>query len=279
LRWNGYWYIDMMATYFPLTHLEVTVLTNIKHLGILLFGILFLVACQQEDTETKSTDKVEKNSPSSAASEINKTEDTSNESPQAEHHGHSHEPANILPGAKYQIVEPQATCEKPVVIEFFAYHCPHCNDLEPAAAAWRKKNEGKVEFISVPTHLGHEQLGVMLLVHHAAKKLDVLENTQHALFKRFHEEKKLFASEEEVAQFLAAQGADLEKARIVLKDQAAISESIKPDFELLNKYKISSVPQVLVNHKYMTNITIAGGHKEVFEVVDDVLKLENSCGK
>jgi thiol:disulfide interchange protein DsbA len=272
----------MMPTYFRFIHLGVIVITNIKHLGIFVFSLFLLVACQQEDTtaETKPVDKVEKEAIKGTPVTDGEAAPVKSDSTQTDEHGHQHNQAEIVTnGAKYQVVESQATCEKPVVIEFFAYHCPHCNDLEPAAEAWRKKNAGKVEFISVPTHLGHEQLGVLLLVHHAAKKLDVLEKTQHALFKRFHEEKKLFGSEEEVAEFLAAQGADIEKARIVLKDQAAISESIKADFELLNKYKITSVPQVLVNHQYMTNITIAGGHKEVFEVVDETLKLENSCNK
>lgn len=178
---------------------------------------------------------------------------------------------------QYQIVEPQVECETPVVIEFFAYHCSHCYTLEPAAEEWRKKNAGKVRFLPVPTHLGNKQLSSMLLVHHAAVKLGILEKTQHALFNRFHKERKLFSSPEDAADFLVANGADKTKALEVLNDQAAIVKAIEADFEILKKYKITSVPQVLVNHRYLINISSAGGHKEVFQVVDQALKMEHSC--
>jgi len=181
-----------------------------------------------------------------------------------------------VPGQKYQIVESQADCNEPVVMEFFAYQCPHCNNLEPAAEAWRAKN-ASVRFQGVPTDLGNPQMGSLLLVHHTAKILGVLEKTQHALFNRVHKEKKLFASPDEAVAFLVEQGADAEQARKTLDNKEAITRSIEADFELLKKYKITSVPQVLVNHRYMTNISAAGGHKEVFEVVDQTLKLESSC--
>lgn len=264
-----------------------------------LFALLLLAGCQGEeatsDSENKPTESTAKTEevakaepdakPAPEQQEPQKAanQDASHEqhSGHEEHSGHNHaEP--IPPGQKYQVVDQNFECEEPVVIEFFAYHCPHCYNLEPSAEKWRAKvadNGGKVKFISVPTTLGHQQYGSMLLVHHAAKLLGVLEKTQHALFKRLHEEKKLFASPEEAAQFLIAQGADKDKALEILNDQKLMSDSIEKDFEYLRKYKVSSVPQVLVNHKYMTNITAAGGHDEVFNVVDEVLNLEHNCVK
>ena len=260
---------------------------SIRYIAILVISTFLLLACQQEEKqEAKKVEKTEKVAsvkvdvvePESIEA---KTEETTTEHKNGSNDGHGHPHLDIPPvvtGEKYRVVEPQMKCEKPVVIEFYAYHCPHCYNLEPEAEAWRKKNADKVEFITVPTHLGHERLGVLLLAHHAAKKLNILEKTQHALFKRFHEEKKLFGSQDELAQFLADQGADLEKAKQVLADQASIGKAIEADFEILNKYKITSVPQVLVNHRYMTDSKIAGGHENVFKVVDEVLQLESSCG-
>lgn len=249
--------------------------------------MLLITACQQEEKPVAAQNQQEQKE-ATAKTAIEKTEakvETVVEShdDSHSHHGHDHGAAPtsdtplVMTGERFKMVEPQEECSEPVVIEFYAYHCPHCKDLEPAAEAWRKKNAGKVKFISVPSDLGHQQMGSLLLVHHAAKILGVLEKTQHALFNRFHVEKKLFSSADEAAQFLADQGADLEKAKLVLADQEAMSKSINPDFELLNKYRIASVPQVLVNHQYITDITSAGGHKEVFETVDEMLKLQHNC--
>ena len=264
-----------------------------------LFGLFLLVGCQGEEATTDSENKQTESN--AKTEEVAKTTSDKKPAPEQElpkkaeqkeadqkqhssgdgHSEHSHA-APIPPGQKYQVVDQNFECEAPVVIEFFAYHCPHCYNLEPAAEKWRAKNAdngGKVKFISVPTTLGHQQYGSMLLVHHAAKLLGVLDKTQHALFKRLHEEKKLFASPDEAAEFLIAQGADKDKALTILNDQKLMSDSIEQDFEYLRKYKVSSVPQVLVNHKYMTNITAAGGHDEVFNVVDELLELDHNCVK
>nr|WP_246722842.1 thiol:disulfide interchange protein DsbA/DsbL [Aliikangiella sp. G2MR2-5] len=231
----------------------------------------------EETKAEKETISEEPSQPEDKKAANDSAPDTAAEESQAENHqGHEH--AAAPSGERYQKLESDAACEEPVVIEFFAYHCPHCYALEPSAEKWRAKNGGKVKFLSVPTTLGHDQLGSLLLVHHAAKLLGVLEKTQHALFERFHKEKKLFASEDEAAEFLAAQGADKAEALAMLKNQDEMMKSINEDFELLKQYRISSVPQVLINHQYMTNITAAGGHDEVFEVVDETLQLANNCG-
>ena len=211
--------------------------------------------------------------------ETSKPEEKASESAESHsHQGHDHSAHEVVQnGPKFTEIEPLFECEEPVVIEFFAYQCPHCYNLEPSAEKWREKNAGKVKFLSVPTTLGRDQLGSLLLVHHAAKKLNVLEKTQHALFERLHKEQKLFASAEEAADFLAIQGADREQALNTLNDQEYMTKSINADYDMLMKYKIASVPQVLVNHKYLTNITAAGGHDQVFELVDELLAKPHNC--
>ncbi len=256
----------------------------------ILFATLIVAGCQGENAkeegdnnEAKQAQVADKTANTEAKVEKQSTavEETNTASAEHENHdGHDHAAqSKIASGEKFQEIEPLFECEEPVVIEFFAYHCPHCYNLEPAAEKWRKNNDGKVKFLSIPTTLGHDQLGSMLLVHHAAKKLGVLEKTQHALFERFHKEKKLFSSAEDAADFLAAQGADKAQALATLNDQEYMNQSIGADYDILMKYKISSVPQVLVNHRYLTNITAAGGHDKVFELVDELLAKPHSCGK
>jgi len=182
-----------------------------------------------------------------------------------------------IPPSGYVEVEPQADCDQPTVIEFFAYHCPHCYALEPRVEAWREKTKDKVKFIGVPSTLGHEQMGSLLLVHHAAKLLGIEDKVRHDLFERFHVQHQLFSSPDEAAEFLAAHGADKAKALAVLQDEKTMGDSINADYDLLRKYQVTSVPMILVNHHYMTSITWAGGHDEVFKLVDQLLTKENSC--
>lgn len=254
-----------------------------------LFGILalalVLVACQGEqdaanksDAEQPKQETVENETAQTKATEQEaKPEEVADQAhSDGDGHDHSHESA-IPAGQQYSEVEPQYACEAPVVYEFFAYQCPHCYNLEPEAEKWRAKNAGKVKFVSVPTHLGRDQFGSLLLVHHAAAKLGVLEGVQKSLFHRIHKEKKLFASPEEAADFLADHGANKEQAMTVLADQATMTETINKDFDMMAKYKITSVPRVIVNHRYMTDITAAGGIENVFNIVDELLAKEHNC--
>ncbi len=257
---------------------------------ISVFAIVFIIAgCQQESANQESAKQESAKSepvkaeaakePTNTLSPEEKSEPKAHDE-SGSHEGHNHPPQGAVPaGQRYTEIESQFECSEPVVIEFFAYHCPHCYKLEPEAEKWRAKNAGNVKFLGIPTTLGYEQFGSLIIVHHAAKKLGVLEKTQHALFNRLHKEEKLFASPEEAAQFLVAQGAELEAAKAALNDQQALTVTINQDFEMLRKYKVSSVPQILVNHKYLTNITAAGGNEKVFDLVDELLALPHECGE
>jgi len=253
----------------------------VKQLTTIFIAAFFLAACQGESQEQ---DKPVEKAPAQQETvkpavdpSVEKPASAQDEDAHASHDGHQHD-AVVQSGEPYEEVTPEFACESPVVIEFFAYQCPHCYSLEPAADAWRKKNAGRVKFISVPTHLGRQEFGSLLLVHHAADKLGVLDKAQHALFERVHKEKKLFGSPEEAADFLLAQGAtDRDEALAALNDQTAMAEVIEQGFQMMTKYKVTSVPRVLVNHQYMTDISRAGGQNEVFELVDELLKKDHSC--
>jgi len=222
--------------------------------------ILFLSACQPAEKETKtatdtsdSTAKKEETTPSPAAE------------------------VSPLIEQPYDIVESDITCEEPVVIEFFAYQCPHCYKLESFAEAWKKKNQGKVKFQAVPTHLGHQEFGSFLIVHQTAKNLGILDKAMPALFKRLHEDKKTFASQDEAIAFLVALGASEDAVKTAISNEEKIKTGIDENFLLMQKYKISGVPTILVNHQYQFNVTKAGGYDKVFEVVEETLKLPSNC--
>ena len=182
----------------------------VNKLSIILLSVFLLAACQPSDEVKEPVAEAEKTEANNdvvtdAAPEANDT-GTHGEN---DGHGHNHDLAvKAGSGAPFEEVTSDLACEAPIVIEFFAYQCPHCYNLESAAEAWRKKTGSKVEFLSVPTHLGRNEFGSLLLVHHAAQKLGVLDKARHALFERVHKEKKLFANPEEAADFLAEQGAD-----------------------------------------------------------------------
>ena len=228
--------------------------------------LFVLFACQQTDDSKNinANAKVDSNTPITTHKKIN--------SPIAAPNNFS-----VMVDQPYDIVESDEACTEPVVIEFFAYQCPHCYTLEKHAEKWKSKNAGKVKFQSVPTHLGHKEFGVFLIVHQAAKNLNLLDKAIPMLFKRLHEDKKGFSSPEEAIAFLVSIGANEEAAKKAIEDDKAIKVGMDENFRLLAQYKIAGVPTILVNHRYQFDVTKAGGYDKVFEVVEETLKLPSSC--
>lgn len=234
--------------------------------------ILSLAACQQTDEDLKKPDTSESKMAKSEATDTKTNgNQPSNSKPEAS------TDFSLLSDLPYETVESDETCSEPVVIEFFAYQCPHCYKLESYAQAWKEQNAGKVKFQSVPTHLGHQEFGAFLIVHHAAERLGLLKEATPALFKRLHEEKQSFASQDDAAAFLVSIGATEQDAKAALDDQESGKTAINDDFRLLSKYKISGVPTILVNHRYKFDVTKAGGYDNVFKVVEETLKLPSNC--
>ena len=241
----------------------------------LFFLTLLLSACQPSEEIKKSEAAEKQSSPEPKTS-------SENEHDKSHNHDHDHVQAqkailSPLLEQPYEIIESDEACSEPVVIEFFAYQCPHCYTLEKHSQAWQKENRGKVKFQSIPTHLGNQQFGPFILVHETAKALGLLDKVTPMLFKRLHEEKKLFSSQGEAIDFLVSAGAKKENALKTMGDEEAIKTAIDSNFRLLAKYKISGVPTILVNHRYKFDVTKAGGYDKVFKVVDQTLKLPSNC--
>lgn len=234
------------------------------------FLAIILSACQPASDDTKQSEAEAQASTKTEA----KTEEQS-------HDGHSHaQPsteASADNGLPYDIVESDESCSEPVVIEFFAYQCPHCYSLEEHAKTWKERNAGKVKFVAIPTHLGNQQFGSFLIVHQAASVLGILDKAMPKMFSRLHEEKKAFASEDEAAEFLATLGVSKDEALTALQDQENSKNALDDNFRLLAKYKIAGVPTILVNHRYKFDVTKAGGYEKVFEVVDQTLAMPSDC--
>ena len=238
----------------------------VKSFIIVLFSILILSSCDNsakdgEISKPASTDyKASVQTEDGATSTVETGEDFS-----------------LLREEPFNRIESDETCDTPVVMEFFAYQCPHCFTLESEAKKWKDANQGKVKFVAIPTHLGNEQFGSFLIVHHAAKILGVLDKATPALFKRIHEENKGFSSPDDAINFLVALGASPEKAKSAVESDEQIKTSIDESFRLLAKYKIAGVPTIIVNHKYQFDVTKAGGYDKVFDVVNQTLALDSNC--
>ncbi|MCO7225487.1 thiol:disulfide interchange protein DsbA/DsbL [Pleionea sp. CnH1-48] len=180
-----------------------------------------------------------------------------------------------IPDNRYESISPKDSCTQPIVIEFFAYQCPHCYTLEDHIEKWSPPKG--VTFKQVPTDLGDKNFRPFVYVHVLAEKLGILDKVKPLLFERIHQHKKGINSPQEVGEILLAAGSTAQAVEDVLKDEADIQARLNNHFNLLMRYKITTVPDLLVNYQYRTSPSQTEGYDKVFPTVEQLLKLPANC--
>jgi thiol:disulfide interchange protein DsbA len=169
-------------------------------------------------------------------------------------------PADPKLGAEYvQLATPQpvqAVGKKVEVIEFFMYHCPHCNVLEPFLAEWVKKNGDKVTFkrVHMPFSGAKDPEAHLYLTLEAMGKLPEL----HAkVFHAFHVERLRMNKEDVIMDWVAKNGVDKAKFLDTWNSFGVMTKLARLP-KVLEAYRIDSVPTLIVDGRWMTSPATVG---------------------
>ena len=167
-----------------------------------------------------------------------------------------------------QLDNPQPTGDpgKVEVLEAFWYGCPHCYDLEGDVNHWLKNKPEDVSFIRFPA-IPTPRWEWYATVFYTAQVLGVADKIHSPLFEAIHEKKKRLSTPEEMASFFEQYGVKKEDFHATLKSFAVVTR-INQARQLTRRFGLSSVPAVIINGKYRTTARLAGGNKQMLDVVD-----------
>lgn len=172
------------------------------------------------------------------------------------------------------------------VTEIFWYGCGHCFTLEPRIAAWEKK--GKPEYarlIRMPVvwnEVSREDARLFYTLE-ALGKLDALNM---AVFRELHVNRNPLtviagnrvdgpATEKKVRDFLVANGVSAEDFGRVYRS-FAIENKLRQAENLSRRYMADHTPMVVVHGKYTTDVSMAGGFDQLFQLIDDLAAQERA---
>lgn len=151
----------------------------------------------------------------------------------------------------------QAAPGKVEVIEFFMYHCPACNALEPRLASWVKDNAATVSFrrIHLPRLPDNDPEAHLFLTLEALKKEEAL----HAqVMRTWHVERKRLASDQDNLDWALKNG--LDKASFEGAYQSfGVLTKLKNLPRLAASYQVDSTPTLIVGGRYLTNGSMVAG--------------------
>ena len=158
------------------------------------------------------------------------------------------------------------------VLELFWYGCPHCYHLEPQLAAWVKKLPQDVYFKRVPG-LPQPAWAPMAKAYYAMEQLGVLEKLHGKLFEAIHKQRALRPDDEAaVIDWITKQGG-LDRKKV----EAAFN-SFSMNTKLMNAAQIfrasgaTGVPALIIDGKYVSSSTMAGGNSQVLQVADYLIE-------
>lgn len=168
--------------------------------------------------------------------------------------------------------QPTSSGDKIEVVEVFWYGCPHCYSLEPAVHDWLKRKPENVEFIRLPAAL-NPNWAFHAKVYYTAEALNIVEQFHPAFFDEIHLQKKRMTSESAVKAFfekLGVKGDDFENAW----NSFSVDSKLRKAKQKVIGYQLRSVPAVIVNGKYKITSQTAGGSRQIFRVVDELVEKE-----
>ena len=159
------------------------------------------------------------------------------------------------------------TGEKIEVVELFWYHCPHCYRLEPHLNRWLKNPPDYVEYVRIPAILT-KSWELDARVFYTFEALGVLNELHGEYFDAIHKEQKPFVTEEEVATWAANYGVDRAQFLNQYFNGFTVNTGVERARKLTREYQTDGVPTIIVDGKYRTKVSLAGGHDELIDLIN-----------
>jgi len=175
----------------------------------------------------------------------------------------------FIEGGHYELlseVQPVQTLDKIEVVEIFWYQCPHCYRLEPYILDWLKKKPDNVEFILIPAVLSKKG-ALHARMYYTLEALGLTEELHSAVFEALHTEGKNLSTAENIADWIAKSGWD---RQVVIDTFSSFAIENKLNFAnvMSKKYRIRGVPAIIVDGRYRTSVSLAGGYEQLIKLIN-----------
>lgn len=152
------------------------------------------------------------------------------------------------------------------VVEFFWYSCPHCNVFEPTFAAWKQKAPANVVVRRVPVAFNASFVPQQKL-YFALQSMDNFDAMHVKVFHAIHVERNKLAKDEDIFNWVAKQGVDVNKFKEVY-NSFNVSSQVRKATQLQQAYDVEGVPSMGVAGRYYTDGPRAGSMPNVLRVVE-----------
>ena len=157
------------------------------------------------------------------------------------------------------------------VMELFWYGCIHCYEMDPMLSDWVKKLPKDVYFKRVPA-IPRPEWAAMAKAFYAMETLGVSEKLHTAIFDAVHKEKTLNpADEKAILEWVTLKsGLDRKKVEEAF-NSFSMNASMNRSVQIFLAAGATGVPSLVIDGKYITSSTMAGGNNEAIKLTDYII--------
>ncbi len=167
---------------------------------------------------------------------------------------------------------PVPSGDKIEVIEFFYYGCPVCYELEPTLSRWLFNAPGSSVALRRVPALSSDNWDNFAKLFYTLEATGHLARLHWPVYDNFHFDGIKLNEEPVMANWVSHNGVDREKF-IGAYNSPEIQAKLAAAREMTRNYEIKGVPSIVVDGKFVTSARMAGGTRELMQLVDRLVDL------
>jgi len=180
----------------------------------------------------------------------------------------------FVEGEHYQLIEKprRIRSDKIEVMEFFSYACVHCYNFDPMLADWLEEKGDQVNFVPVPA-VANDTWRLLGRNFYTLQELGLLDQFHMAFFRAIHESRQVFNSPEKIFDYFSRAGIEDDTYETAFRS-AAVNTKLSRADQMARRLKVSAVPSIVIQGKYLVRTTGSIGPKRMLDVMDYLIEKE-----
>lgn len=163
----------------------------------------------------------------------------------------------------------QVTADKIEVTAVFSYTCPYCYQLEPLLQTWSTQQQDDVQLVHLPAAF-NKQWEHLARGYYIMDALNLTEQAHMAMFNAIHQENANLGSQRALGKFFERYGVESEKVS-QLYTSFGVESRLRQDISRLKAYRITGVPALVIDGRYVVDGNSAGSLANMLKVADQII--------
>ena len=184
----------------------------------------------------------------------------------------------FVEGEHYTLIENprRVRGDKVEVMEFFSYGCIHCYNFDEEVNAWADSRADTVRFVQTPA-VANELWRNYGRAFYTMETLGLLEENHTLMFRQVHDARRNLQTPEDFAEVLATGNVSQTQFVSIFTAPTTDQQLARAD-QLARRFRVSTVPSIVVQGKYLIRVTGSIGFSRMLDVADYLIEKESNPG-